>query len=352
MKYAESGNNRILQEDLEYIARSDFPFYQFAGKTFLVTGGTGLIGSLIIKALLCCNRIHHLNLKIVSVIRNKEKAKKIFGECYDYPALKFIVGDLTQLSFDMNDPVDYIIHGASITASRLMIEEPVETIKTSVLGTIKMLDIAMQNNIQTMIYLSSMEVYGRMPEDEKYADETMFGTLDINTIRSCYPESKRMCEMLCNAYAKEYGVNVISARLAQTFGPGILPDDNRIFAQFAKSVVQGKNIILHTKGNSEGNYCYSRDALQAIFLLLIRGKSGEVYNISNEECHMTIKEMAELVAERIANGKIHAIINIPEDDMGYAPDVKLKLNSTKMRALGWTPQINLENAYRRLVDSI
>ena len=175
--------------------------------------------------------------------------------------------------------------------------------------------------------------------------------VDIGTVRSCYPEGKRMCECLCTAYASQYGVNVMSARLAQTFGAGILPTENRVFAQFARSAMKKEDIVLHTTGESEGNYVYTADAILAILLLLAKGQKGEAYNIANEESHITIRNMAEMVAGEIADHRIQVVIDIPNDSaaLGYAPPVRMWLDSSKMRALGWEPKVGLKEAYQRMI---
>ena len=143
------------------------------------------------------------------------------------------------------------------------------------------------------------------------------------------------------------------ARLAQTFGAGILPGENRVFAQFARSAMNGEDIVLHTKGLSEGNYCYTRDAVLGLLTILLEGENGEAYNVANPDSHTTIADMAQMVCEKIGDGKIKVVFDIPESNTyGYAADTKMKLNSDKLQSLGWKPEIGLEEAYRRLIESM
>lgn len=338
----------VLIDDFKRVAESDLPFEEFRNRSFLITGATGLIGSLLVRALLYCNRVHDLKLKIYAVVRNVEKARGIFGA--DTAELEYVVADLAGDEVEGSFDCDYVIHAAAVTTSKLMVSDPVGTIRTAIDGTEKLLKLAVEKKAKSFVYISSMEVYGQPKTEGKTAEKDL-GYIDIGTVRSCYPEGKRMCECLCNAYASQYGLNVKSARLAQTFGAGILPTENRVFAQFAKSAMNGEDIVLHTTGESEGNYVYTADAVRAILLLLVKGASGEAYNIANEESHTTIRNMAELVAEKIAGNVIRVVLDIPEDgsSLGYAPPVKMWLDASKMRALGWKPEVSLTDSYRRMI---
>lgn len=346
-KSMDNKEKNMLAEDFEAVAQSDLPWEAFKGRSFVVTGATGLVGSLLVRALLYCDQVHGLGIKVYALVRNVEKAKQIFGETN---APEYLVADLAKDEIVGDFACDYVIHAAAVTTSKLMVSDPVGTIRTAIDGTEKLLKLAVEKKAQAFVYISSMEVYGQPKTDGKTAEKDL-GYIDISTVRSCYPEGKRMCECLCNAYAAQYGLNVKSARLAQTFGAGILPTENRVFAQFARSAVNGENIVLHTTGESEGNYVYTADAIRAIMLLLVKGESGEAYNIANEQSHTTIRSMAELVAEQIAGGAIRVVLDIPQDasSLGYAPPVKMWLDASKMRALGWEPTVGLADAYRRMI---
>lgn len=343
----------VLEKDLQRVASASLPYGTWKNKTFFITGATGLIGSLAIKALLHISKTYDLNLHIIAVARNPQKVASVFSDIADTQALSFLYADLHASQICCDKPIDYIIHAAAVTTSKLLVSEPVESCKISLNGTMAILDLAVQKKVSRMVYLSSMEVYGVLSESKDVFEDDL-GYVDLHAVRSCYPESKRMCECLCTAYAKKYGLPVCAIRLAQTFGAGVSPSDNRVFAQFAKSAIAGTDIVLHTDGSSEGNYIYTTDALLAIFQLLFDGKAGESYNAANEACHTTILDMAKLVSHNICNNHIRVVIDLPEDvsAMGYAPKTKLRLRSDKLRALGWQPEVDLETAYRRLIKSL
>ena len=199
-----------------------------------------------------------------------------------------------------------------------------------------------------------MEVYGINKDKKRITHEDDIGYLDPLSIRSSYSEGKRLCECLCSSYISEYGLNIVIGRLAQVFGVGVTKNDSRIFCQFARSVINKENIVLHTKGKSEGNYVYTFDAVEAILLLLQKGENNEVYNIVNEGSHSTIKGFAEMAKKQYASSSIDIIYDIPDDisKYGYAPDVKMKLSSKKLNKLGWIARTNLKDSFERMIESM
>lgn len=324
-------------------------FNDLDNKTFLLTGVTGYIGSLLLQTLEEIAEKEKAAIHIFVIVRDIEKAKAMLSK---NKIEGFICGDLTQegLISNINVPIDYIIHCAATTKSQQMVTEPVETADGIVLGTRNILELARKSGVKSMVYLSSMEVYGKINKAEK-VKENELGEIDIHSVRSCYSLGKRMAENYCSCYHKEYAVPVKIARLAQVFGQGVLSGETRIYAQFANAVKTNMDIILHTSGNSVGNYVDAQDAINAIFLLLFYGKDGEAYNVVNEENTMRIREMAELVADKIAAGKIKVTYNMTSDNqLGYAPETELRLSSEKIQRLGWTPTADLETMYRKMLN--
>lgn len=310
--------------------------------TYLITGASGYIGAMLTERLIA------LNQKVTVIVRNPEKLSNCIKKSVD-----ILQADLTnQESVQrITGHYDNIIHCAAATQSAFMMSNPVEVANSIVNGTQNILELATRCRVHSMVYLSSMEVYGKVNcPDGKRVTEKEIGKLDITNIRSCYPMAKRMAEHFCHLYHKEYGVPVKTARLAQTFGRGVPPEDNRVFAQFARAVNENKDIILHTKGNSVGNYCDIDDVMDAVLFLLEKGQASEVYNVVNEKNTMTIHEMATLVAEKIAGGKIRVTYDIPNNNRyGYAVETGLRLSGAKLKTLGWEARISLDEMYHKMV---
>ena len=338
----------MLENEIEEIVKKIENINQYKNKSFFITGGTGFLGSLIIRTLFLLNKKYNLNLKIIFYIRNKEKLENIFKEELKNINYDIVIGNLNS-EIKYEGKIDYIFHCANTTNSLEMIEKPVETISSIFEGTKYTLELAKDKNIESMVYLSSMEVYGQVMT-ESLITEKELGYIDILKTRSSYSEGKRAAECLCKCYSSEYDIPIKIARLAQIFGPGISKDDNRVFAQFMRSALRKEDIVLHTTGESKGNYCYTVDCIRALFLLLNKGKNGEAYNVVNEETNISIKEMAYLVANEIFSYKVNVKIEIPKEDKGYAPTTKLKLSGEKLRKLNWQPETNLKEIYIKLKE--
>lgn len=332
--------NNIIRENLRRFSKHFELKETFDHSTFLITGGSGLIGSTLIKCLLALSP----SIRIIAPVRDKKKAIEILG---DHEAIRFVDGDLSrEMSYDFPD-IDYIVHAAAPTSSKFFIENPVETIDSIISITKQLLDYASKNPIKAFVFLSSLEIYGQRFE-RKLIREKDQGSFNLLDVRSSYPLAKQLAENLCVAYWHEYKVPVRIARLTQTTGPGVSKNDNRVIVQFVRCAVNNEDIILHTTGESSRPYCYTFDAIEAILYILANGINGEAYNVANESTYISAKDLANMVKE-VLNPNLNIKYDI-RSDLGYAPTTQLNLSTKALQALGWTPRYDLKDIMMGLYD--
>jgi nucleoside-diphosphate-sugar epimerase len=336
--------SKVFDEDLQnIIADKNIPWENLRNTTVLVTGATGLIGTVISHTLAKLNTTG-LNIKVLALGRNAEKGEKLER----LNGVRFIKADVSE-KLSIDGGVDYIFHCAANTKSADMVAKPVEIIETSLFGMQNVLKLAVDKKVKSLVYLSSMEVYGQIDGEVRESD---LGYLDLSSPRSSYPESKRMCENLLAAYFRQYACPGKAVRLALTYGASSVSQGNtRVCSQFAKCAMDGADIVLHTDGGSVTNCVYTADAVRGLFAVLLKGENGNCYNLANPATSMTIREMAEVVANVVAGGRISVVVDESADigKFGYAPKTGFALNVDKLKSLGWSPQYDMPEMYRRLI---
>ncbi|MCM1234933.1 MAG: NAD(P)-dependent oxidoreductase [Ruminococcus flavefaciens] len=344
--------NKIFLEDMEYGSNVEFiPWNEFSGKTFFITGATGLIGYTLASLLLYHSLEKKSNIKVVALVRDMEKAREQFnGQLADNAPIEFVEGSVED--FDASkimQRIDYVIHGACPTASKFFTERPVETIRTIVNGTDNVLKFCVEKKVRSAVFLSSMEVYGEVSSCKKLTEERL-GNIDLQNPRSSYPEAKRLAENLCTCYASEFGLNVKSVRLAQVFGPGVKKDDNRVFAYMMRCALEDKNIELKTSGEKENPYLYTMDAAAAILTVLAKGERGRTYNAANEATYCSVREMGDVCLRAFGKDNLKVLVNVGkhEDAGKYPPKSSMNLSSEKLQGLDWQAQTGLESMYKRM----
>lgn len=343
-------NEEICLEDIQNIANCKaVDWEKLEDSSVLVTGATGLIGATMVRGLMEYNRSMNGSILVMALVRNEGKAKKMFAEYSGNDLFQIVMGDVNTFT-QIDGEVDYIIHGASVTSSRDFVDKPVETIMTAIEGTRNILELAKEKRVKSMVYMSSMEVYGT-PIDAEPLTEDKMGYLNPLSVRSSYSESKQMVENLCVSYFAEYQVPVKIVRLTQTFGPGVTAEDGRVFAEFARCAKKGIDIRLQTAGKTERMYLYTVDAVTALLTVLTKGESGTAYNAANRETYCSIKEMAEMVASAFGEGKSKVVIDVPEvPNTSYNPVCHVYLECSRLEQLGWSARTGLQEMYRRMIS--
>lgn len=340
-------NNSIVNKDVrDVLDNRAIDWNYFKNSTVYITGATGGIGSFLVSCFAKADEEKNLNIKILAGVRNKEKAKTLFKGILKHSTLKLVINDITE-DIKYRGKVDFIIHCANNTSSRSFVEKPIETMNIAIDGTKKVLEFAKQKAVKSMVYLSSMEVYGEITENTPLKED-MVGKVELMNARSSYPIGKRTAETICFLNAKELGTPVKIARLAQIIGANVDYNDSRVYAQFARSIVEKKDIVLNTTGETIRSYCYITDAVTGILTLLQKGENGEAYNIANKEATVKIRDIAEKLCNKHPNTNL--VFDIKETTAFFKETI-WALDTTKIESLGWQATTSIDQMYARLIES-
>lgn len=306
------------------------------GANILITGATGLIGSCIADLLLSLNSDHGYKTKVCLAGRSRNRVRDRFSHwgrnAFAFEEFDALCPNALQGGYDL------IVHCASNAHPAVYAQEPVETAMANVVGTDFLLrEIGRSHG--RLLYVSSSEVYGEKPEAVPYREEDYL-YVDILNPRASYPCSKRMAENLCASHAAEYGTDFVVARPGHVYGPTMTASDSRAHAQFARAAAAGDPVVMKSEGLQLRSYCYVIDCATALLTILLSGKRGEAYNISNSDSVVTVRQMAEAFA---AAGDVDLVFELPTDveEKGYNLMSCSALDSAKLESLGWRGRFDM-----------
>lgn len=343
---------QTYKEELQLLLKQNLPWQRLSGKTILLSGATGMIGKCIVDLLMQCNEDMLLNhpVNVTALSRNEESAMQRLGEHWNKNAFQYISCDINQALPECGR-ADYVIHAASNTHPLQYSGDPIGTITSNVIGTKNLLDYAASHQTERFCFLSSVEVYGENRGDADRFDESYLGYIDCNTLRAGYPESKRVGEALCNAYAQVHQMDFVIPRLSRVYGPTMLMSDSKAISQFIKKAAAGEDIILKSAGTQLYSYTYALDAAMGVLTVLLKGASGAAYNLSDMESEVTLRQICEWLAE---DNNMKVVCDIPDakEQAGYSTATRALLDTEKIEALGWSPRTHMRDGLRKTVQSL
>lgn len=341
---------KAYYNDIEALLNLPLEWDKLKGQTILITGASGMVGTLLIDVLMEGNAHKHFDSKIIAIGRNKQNLEERFSIYKNNSYLELVIQDIN-LPFQENLKVDYMIHAASNTHPVAYSLDSIGTITTNVIGTYNLLELAQKSLCKRVVLLSSVEIYGENRGDTDVFDESYCGYIDCNTLRAGYPESKRMAESLCNAYAQKYGLEFVIGRLSRLYGPTMKMDDTKAISQFILNGAKKQDIVLKSKGQQLYSYCYVVDAVQGILCILLNGQAGEAYNIADSESIITLKALASTISD-LCDTKV--VFELPSDieTQGFSKAMIAAMSSEKIEKLGWKAQTNLVEGLKKTLEMI
>lgn len=345
-------NNIIVKNDIEEILDSGIDLKQLYNRSILITGATGMIASYLILTFYQLNMLDDANIEIYALGRNERKIRDKFPGILNDAKFHFIEQDVTEPIEIEIKQMDYIIHAASNASPWYMINEPVEIIKANIIGTLNVLNFAKVHNTRHVHFLSTREIYGQQSESKEILTENDFGIMDALNIRAAYPESKKMAENLLMCYKDEYGIDFTVSRIAHSYGPGMnINNDGRIMADLINDVVNSRDIALKSDGSAVRAFIYVTDTVTGILEQLLNGQSGEAYNLSNETEEISIIDLSSLLLKLFPSRSKNVTHVNTNSASGYSKIKRIKLDNSKLSALGWKPKVDLQTGLIRTVKS-
>ena len=336
--------NPILSKQLNTLAE------KYSGKTILVSGATGLIGARIIALISKLHNEYDNSIKGIGLFRNESKLKKMMPSIPE--GVEFVRWDMDENQVPEIGSYDAIIHCAGISGGKKMhLKDPRRFFTTNIGSTQKLLDYNAQHSKAPFLFVSSYEVYGDVLQETPF-NEDYPCKVDTFTVRSSYAEMKRMSEMMCCMWSSQFGFNAYSVRLTSTFGEGVEYDDPRFFAEFARCIIENRDIVLKSSGGTVRSYLDADDAATAMLYVIAGGQNGN-YNLTNMQNAISIRDIAKRMI-KASGSNIELKFEIADDvsQLGYRKEGCILMDATKIMGLGWQPVYTLDETIEKLIQSM
>lgn len=326
----------------------DLPWEKLRQANILITGGNGLIASSLIDELMLVNSELKLDMNLYVMCRNKDRAEKRFSEYVGMDIFHLVIQDVCA-PLELEVDLQFIIHAASSAHPGAFNTVPVDVMCANFLGTLNLLNYSLKHPNVRFMFVSSSEVYGENEEGVEIFREDMSGNVDYTKFRSCYPESKRASETLCMSFKKQYGSDVVIVRPAFIYGKDILESNSRADVYFLRQVLKGEDIVMYSEGTQVRSYCYIKDCVAGMLYVCLLGDSGEIYNIGNRNCVVTLREYAQALADESSVSLRYEPKTAPAG-MVFLKTTRCILDTGKLERLGWRPQYTLKDGIQDMLN--
>lgn len=344
-----------FDEDVASIVQRGLRWDALSGCEVVVTGAGGFLGGYLARTLLALNTSGVLArpVSVLAMVRNVDRAHERFSDFVADPNFRLLVWDLNAIGVPDLGKSQYVLHAASQASPRFYGSDPVGTLMPNTVGTAALLEALRRGgDPRGFLFVSSSEVYGAVSADTSLR-ETEYGVVDPATVRACYAESKRLGESMCVAWHQQHGVPTYIVRPFHTYGPGLQPQDGRVFADFAFNVVRGENIVMNSDGSARRAFCYVTDAIAGFFSVLLGGVPAQPYNVANPAGELSVMELAQLLVGLFPEKNLSVERRFQNGGSGYLSSAYNRLipNVERLESLGWRAQVGPADGFRRMIEA-
>jgi dTDP-glucose 4,6-dehydratase len=332
-----------LQDDLQAVAeRCGKSFEKLRGRRLFITGGTGFIGRWMLESLRWADEALELGVAATILTRDPAAFARKAPHLTSYPAFEFVAGDVMSFTAPPGR-YSHVIHAATDASAHLNEHDPRRMFETVVAGTRRALDFAVEQQAERVLYLSSGAVYGRQPWEMERVPEHWVGAPDCTQPVNAYGEGKRAAEMLCAIYAKQFGLQISTARIFALLGPLLTLDIHFAAGNFIRDAMAGRPVIVRGDGRPVRSYLYAADLTAWLWTLLTEAEAGKAYNVGSDQ-GVSIRELAERVSRVIGCGEFRVL---GEADSGWNPGRYVPDTTLAGTDLGLYSNVSLDDAIRR-----
>ncbi|MDR1397705.1 MAG: NAD-dependent epimerase/dehydratase family protein [Desulfarculales bacterium] len=342
-------SKKIISEDALDLAQTPQAWGRLQNKTVLISGAGGYVPAYFVHAFIRRNDLFGAQIKTIALCRDETLARARFSAYLGRSDFALHIQDVCE-PINISEPVDFFIHAASPAGVRARGENPVNTFAANVLGGRNMLELSRRNETAGFLFLSSVDVYGTAPWQER-RQETDYGAIDGLNMHNVYAIAKKAAETLCLTYYQQYKIPVLIARAAQILGPGIALSDGRLHIDFISQLKQKNLITLKSDGQARRSFLYISDALSGLLTVMLLGSPGQVYNVADENGESRVADLAALACSLLPQRRAKVEFAL---EFKNSPEVKFALpdvtvSSGKLRRLGWKPRWGLADGLSRMM---